>query len=57
MTLKKTVINTLCMFKDLKEDDINMYDKIFKAATKVDTRTPTWLNKELNTEKFILCII
>lgn len=29
------------MFKDLKEDAINMYDKIFKAAAKVYTRTPT----------------
>ena len=27
------------MFNDLKEDAINMYDKIFKVATKVDTRT------------------
>ena len=36
------------MFKDLKEDAINMYDENFKAATKADTRTHKWVSKELN---------
>lgn len=36
------------MFKDLKEDAINMYDENFKAATNADTRTHKWVSKELN---------